>query len=84
MAMLKGTIRGRARYVFAMTVAAILGVLTIAGCGSGSSLSTAARQLIHEHPWLAPLSLAFLEGLMRTFGSDLPGLLAAAATALAG
>jgi hypothetical protein len=62
--------------------AAILGVLLITGCGSGTSGTGGAGQLVEQYPWLAPLGLSFIQGLLQQYGSDLVGLLIAAAAAL--
>jgi hypothetical protein len=78
---IKRMVRRGARFVLT-AVAAVLGVLMIAGCGSSSSLATGAHQLLQEFPWLGPLGLSFIEGLLMQYGSDLAGLLAAAAAAL--
>jgi hypothetical protein len=63
-------------------LAVIAGALLISGCDPAGSGASGARNLVQEYPWLAPLGLAFVEGLLRQFGSDLAGLLVAAAAAL--
>jgi hypothetical protein len=80
---IKGAGRRGARFVL-IAVAGLLGVLLMAGCGSKGSLSTVAHQLLQEFPWLGPLGLYFIENLLAQYGSDLAGLLAAAAAALVG
>jgi hypothetical protein len=79
----KRAARRRLRYVLAVLGAVILGVLLLAGCGPGSS-TPSAQQLVQQNPWLAPLGISFIQGLLQQYGSDLVALLAAAATALFG
>jgi hypothetical protein len=75
---MKRTIWCRCR--FTLTVfTSILSLLLITGCGPSG-----AEQLIKEYPWLGSLGLAFINGLLQQFGTDLPGLLVAAAAALVG
>jgi hypothetical protein len=83
MTKLKEAIGRLGRSVFIMT-AIILGVLTVTGCrsGSGTSVPNEAQQLIQQHPWLAHLAFAFLEGLIGAFGWNLGMVLRAAAAAL--
>lgn len=77
----KRALRGRAG--IALTIAAaIIGLLLITGCGPASSGSSGAQQLEQEFPWLAPLGLSFISGLIQQYGSDLVALLIAAAAAL--
>lgn len=71
----------RARIVLTVA-AAIIGLLLITGCGPGASGSSGAQQLEQEFPWLAPLGLSFISGLIQQYGSDLVALLIAAAAAL--
>lgn len=71
--------RRRVRYVLAVLGATILAVL-LAGCGPGMS----AQQLVQQNPWLASLGISFIQGLLQQYGSDLAGLLAAAAAVLFG
>lgn len=75
-------VRRGTRFVLA-AVAAALGVLLIAGCGSKTG-ANAAQQLLQEFPWLGPLGLSFIESLLVQYGSNLAALLAAAAAALLG
>jgi hypothetical protein len=75
--------RLRAGYLLAVLGAVILGVLLLAGCGPGTS-GTSAQQLVQQNPWLAPLGISFIQGLIEQYGSDLVALLAAAAAALFG
>jgi hypothetical protein len=82
MAKIKQVMRPRRmRYVLAAIGAAIPGVLLITGCGSGSG---GAAQLVKQYPWLPPLGLSFIQGLLQQYGSDLVALLATAAAALFG
>jgi hypothetical protein len=76
--------RGCRRYVFAVTGAAILSVLLVAGCGSSTSNTSSAGHLMQQYPWLAPLGLSFIQGLLEQYGTNLVGLLIAAAAALLG
>jgi hypothetical protein len=80
-AKVKGAARRRAQFLFMLT-AAVLGALLITGCGRTTSGAGGAQQLIGEFPWLASLGLAFIQGLLEQFGSNLGALLAAAAAAL--
>lgn len=73
----------RVRYVLAVLGVTILGALLLAGCGPGTS-TTSAQQLVQQNPWLAPLGISFIENLLQQYGSDLVGLLAAAAAVLFG
>jgi hypothetical protein len=70
-----------AYFTLAMAGAAVLGGLLLTGCGSGSS---AAGHIMQEYPWLAPLGLSFIQGLLAEYGSNLVALLIAAAAALVG
>jgi hypothetical protein len=72
-------LRRRLRTVL-VVAAAILGTMLIAGCGPGNAVQ--AQQLQQQYPWLAGLGLPFLEWLIQTYGSDILGLLTAAAAAL--
>ena len=74
----------RMRYVIAVAGAFVLGALLITGCGSGSSSAGQAGHLMQEYPWLAPLGLSFVQSLIAQYGSNLIGLLIAAAAALLG
>ena len=76
----KRSLQRKARIVLAAL--AIAGVLLITGCGPGGSGSGGAQQLEQEFPWLAPLGLSVISGLIQQYGSDLVGLLLAAAAAL--
>lgn len=69
--------------MFAVLGAVILGMLLLAGCGPGTS-GTSAQQLVQENSWLAPLGISFIQGLLQQYGSDLAALLAAAAAVLFG
>lgn len=80
-AKVKGARRRRAQFLFMLT-AAVLGALLITGCGRTTSGASGAQQLIQEFPWLASLGLAFIQGLLEEFGSNLGALLAMAAAAL--
>ena len=71
----------RGRYALIVTEVILVSLL-IAGCGSSSSVAAQVQQLIQQHPWLAQLTLAFLEGLVGAFGWDIGLLLRAAAAAL--
>jgi len=77
----KKGLQRRARIIL-VALAAIAGVLLIVGCGPAGSGSSGAQQLEQEFPWLAPLGLSFISGLIQQYGSDLVGLLLAAAAAL--
>jgi hypothetical protein len=73
----------RVLYAIAVAGAAILGALLMTGCASGSGADRAG-QIMQEYPWLAPLGLSFIESLLAQYGSNLIGLLIAAAAALLG
>jgi hypothetical protein len=75
--------RLRVRYRLAVLVAAILGMLLLAGCGPGGS-GTSAQQLVQQNPWLAPLGISVIQGLLQQYGSDLLAFFAAAVAALFG
>jgi hypothetical protein len=68
---------------FMLTAAlTVIGVLAVTGCtNSGNG---GAAQLLKQFPWLASLGLSFVSGLLEQYGSDLAGLLVAAAAALVG
>lgn len=72
--------RRRAVSALAATVAAILGMLLITGCGPGGA--NPVQQLIQQYPWLASLGVPFLQGLLQEYGPDIVALLIAAAAAL--
>jgi hypothetical protein len=73
--------RRRTRFLFIVT-AAVLGVVLITGCGPAASGTSGVQQLIQQFPWLSALGISFLQGLLEQFGTNLLGLLAAAAAAL--
>jgi hypothetical protein len=64
-----------------MIVAAIVGMTLVTGCGSAGN-SSEAQHLEQLYPWLSALGLPFLEWLIKMYGSDILGLLAAAAVAV--
>jgi hypothetical protein len=80
----KGSVRRGARLAL-MAAVTVLGVVLLAGCGgSKTSLGSAAQQLMQEYPWLGPLGLNLVESLLAQYGSNIIGLLVAAAAALLG
>jgi hypothetical protein len=74
--------RRRVYYIVATAGAAILSALLITGCGAGTSGSGGAERLIKEFSWLAPLGVSFVQALLAQYGTNLLGLLMAAAAAL--
>jgi anaerobic C4-dicarboxylate transporter len=73
----------RAVAILAVVVAAILGVLLVTGCSSGSGgLVNEANKLMQEYPWLDQLGLSFIESLVLQYGTNILAVLAAALAAL--
>jgi hypothetical protein len=60
----------------------VLGSLFITGCNSGTSAVAEVQLLIQQHPWLARLAFAFLEGLVGALGGNVGLILRTAAAAL--
>jgi hypothetical protein len=76
-----GAMRRRTRFLFIAT-AAVLGAFLLTGCGSAGSGTNVAQHLLQLFPWLGSLGLAFIQGLLAQYGSNIPALLVAAAAAL--
>jgi hypothetical protein len=77
----KRVMRQQTRFMLTAALT-VIGVLAVTGCtNSGNG---GAAQLLKQFPWLAPLGLSFVSGLLQQYGSDLASLLVAAAAALVG
>jgi outer membrane murein-binding lipoprotein Lpp len=63
--------------------AAVLGVFLLTGCTPKGS-DPGVQQLTQQFPWLASLGSAVIQFLIQQFGSNLNGLLAAAAALVGG